>query len=117
MQTFFLFGGTGIGRCTLRIESAFIAHTDGVLVVPLCMGTHLMKWATLVHISVAGDVVVVAYRREATGLMPCDNDIQGGVAGATGSATVYYNQINAAVIWYWQLFRMARLIYRLVLQR
>ena len=46
----------GIARC---IQSTLVADADGVLVMVLAMGTDLPQWSALMHLTVAGDVIVV----------------------------------------------------------
>ena len=51
---------TGVGGLTAAIESAFVAHAEGVGVIAACMGTYKLFVAGLVHRAVAPHVVVVA---------------------------------------------------------
>ena len=68
MQGSLLFPGTGVGRTTIRGQTTFIAHTDGVLVVMLGMCPRQVLMTCLVHMTIAGDVVVVAGEPE-TGIV------------------------------------------------
>ena len=65
MQGGFLFPRAGVGRCSLGRQSAFVANANRVLVVAYGVGTHQVLVPRLVHLSVAGDVVVVAGEPEA----------------------------------------------------
>ena len=53
-----------LGACVTGVaggvETAFVADADGVLVVVLAVGSDLPEGTPLMHLAVAGDVVVVA---------------------------------------------------------
>ena len=57
-QGVFLKIGAGIGRMSVRIESAFVADAYGVPVVVLAMGADFLQRAAAVNLSVARDVEV-----------------------------------------------------------
>ena len=59
-----LFWGAGILGTALGIQSALVADADGVLVVVAGVGADEVLVARLVHLAVAGDVVVVAGESE-----------------------------------------------------
>ena len=64
-QTPFLHQSTRIGRCAVRQESALIADADRMPVVVPAMRSHLFQGASAVNLSVAGDIEMVSYVREA----------------------------------------------------
>ena len=64
-QTPFLHQSTRIGRCAVRQESALIADADRMPVVVLAMRSHLFQRSSAVNLSVAGDIEMVSYVREA----------------------------------------------------
>ena len=64
-QTPFLHQSTRIGRCAVRQESALIADADRMPVVVPAMRSHLFQGASAVNLSVAGDIEMISYVREA----------------------------------------------------
>lgn len=60
--------GTGVGRTTLGIESAFVADAYAVLIEVEGVGAYFVLGSAGVEGAVAGDVVVVADAAIATGL-------------------------------------------------
>ena len=60
VQGSLLLGGAGVLGSALGVQSALVADADGVLVVVAGVGTDEVLVARLVHLAVAGDVVVVA---------------------------------------------------------
>ena len=52
-------------RCAVRRESALIADADRMPVVVLAMRSHLFQRSYAVNLSVAGDIEMVSYVREA----------------------------------------------------
>ena len=59
-----LFGGAGVLRSALGVQSTLVADADAVLVVVAGVGADEVLVAGLVHLAVAGDVVVVAGESE-----------------------------------------------------
>ena len=55
-----LFRGAGVLGSALGVQSTLVADADGVLVVVAGVGADEVLVARLVHLAVAGDVVVVA---------------------------------------------------------
>ena len=98
VQRVTLCGGTGVGGSAVGQQAAFVAHTDGMLVVSCGVCPHLVEGASAVYISVTCDVVVVADGGESAGLMPCDDVIQGGRGVATRGAAMHYYQVDAPVV-------------------
>ena len=98
MQCVTLCGRAGVGGSTVGQQSAFVAYTDGMLIVSCSMRPHLVEGASAVYVAVACDVVVIADSGESAGLMPCDNVIQGGRGVATGGAAMHYYQVDAPVV-------------------
>lgn len=64
-HTSLLHQSTRIGRCAVRRESALIADADRMPVVVLAMRSHLFQRSSAVNLSVAGDIEMVSYVREA----------------------------------------------------
>lgn len=64
-QTPFLHQSTRIGRCAVRRESTLIADADRMPVVVLAMRSHLFQRSSAVNLSVAGDIEMISYVREA----------------------------------------------------
>ena len=73
-QTPFLHQSTRIGRCAVRQESALIADADRMPVVVPAMRSHLFQGASAVNLSVAGDIEMISYVREA----PVADVVHGG---------------------------------------
>ena len=61
-----LSGGTGIGRTTVGIETALVAHPDGVGVMVFAVGSYHSLVSPHVDAAITLHVVVVAYVFEAT---------------------------------------------------
>ena len=51
--------GARVAGIAGSIQTALIADADAVLVVALAVGTHLPQRTTLMHLAVAGDVIMV----------------------------------------------------------
>lgn len=64
-HTSLLHQSTRIGRCAVRRESALIADADRMPVVVLAMRSHLFQRSSAVNLSVAGDIEMISYVREA----------------------------------------------------
>ena len=64
-HTSLLHQSTRIGRCAVRQESALIADADRMPVVVPAMRSHLFQGASAVNLSVAGDIEMISYVREA----------------------------------------------------
>ena len=60
-----LYQSTRIGRCAVRREPTFIADADRMPVVVPAMRSHLFQGASAVNLSVAGDIEMISYVREA----------------------------------------------------
>ena len=56
----FLLLGAGVGSMAVGQQATLVADADGVLVVVPCMGSRQVLVPRLVHLAVAGDVIVVA---------------------------------------------------------
>ena len=65
VQGGFLLAGTGVGGTALGCQTTLVADTYRVLVVTYRVGTHQLLVPRLVHLSLTGDVVVVAGEPEA----------------------------------------------------
>ena len=59
-QRTFLGVGTGVGRGSRLIETAFITDADAPVVPPGCMCTDLVDGTATVEIAVAGDIEMIA---------------------------------------------------------
>lgn len=90
-----LFLGAGVGFTALGVDASLIADADAVLVVMAGMGAREVFMTGLIHLTIAGDVVVVGGEAE-TGLVAGDElgDREGPVA-ARGAA-VDDDEVNAA---------------------
>lgn len=90
-----LFLGAGVGFTALGIDASLIADADAVLVVMAGMGAGEVLMTGLVHLTIAGDVVVVGGEAK-TGLVAGDElgDREGPVAAR--GATVNDDEVNAA---------------------
>jgi len=78
---------TGVGRFALLGETSLVADADAVLVVVTGMGAGQVLMAGLIHLAVAGDVVVVAGEAEA-GLMAGNEGRNGEWAVLAGGTAV-----------------------------
>ena len=64
-HTSLLHQSTRIGRCAVRRESSLIADADRMPVMVLAMRSHLFQRSSAVNLSVAGDIEMISYVREA----------------------------------------------------
>ena len=87
VESSFLLRGTRVGRNALWGKTTLIAHADRVLIVMagMCPGQVLMT--RLVHMTVAGDIVVVAGEPK-TGVVAGDEVLNGEPAVAARRAAV-----------------------------
>ena len=98
LQGLLLLGRPCIGRPTANIQSAFVADTDAVSVVPHSVGTLRVEGTARMHYPVARDVVVVADVGKATGTMVTTAVVHGIATGDAGGTTMYHNQVDGAVL-------------------
>ena len=61
--------GTGVGFHALGIEAALVAHAQRVTVIACGMGAHQLFVARLIGMSVAGDIIVIARKAKAVGMV------------------------------------------------
>ena len=52
--------GAGVAGMACRIQTAFVADADGVLVVVLAVGSDLLEGTAFMDLTVTGDIVVIA---------------------------------------------------------
>ena len=76
MESGFLLRGTRVSRNALWGKTTLIAHADGMLVVMAGMCPRQVLMTGLVHMTVAGDIVVVAGEPE-TGVVAGDEVLDG----------------------------------------
>ena len=83
---------TGIGRFKgVYIKPSYVAHANGVGVVPQTVGTDVFNGAARMDAAVQVDYVVVAYGAEASGTVPAVQILDGkDAAGGCGPAVDYY---------------------------
>ena len=90
-----LCGRAGVVFFTSLVEASLVADADGVLVVAPGMGADEVLVARLVHLTIAGDVVVVAGVAEARGVI--FNEFLQGVGPVTArGATVNDNEVDTS---------------------
>lgn len=94
-QGAFLAGRAGVGGIAVLVEAPFIADAERVLVVAYGVGTHQLFMSRLVHLTITGDVVVVARESEPF-RVTADKGCHGKVLVRTRGRTVDDNQINVA---------------------
>ena len=87
VESGFLLRGARVGRNAIRGKTTLVAHADRMLVVVpgMCSGQVLMTG--LVHVAVAGDIIVVAGEPE-TGVVAGDEVLNGEPAVAARGAAV-----------------------------
>ena len=98
VQGILLLRGTGIGRTSLGIQSAFVADADAVTVETAGMRPLRVERATPVNNAVAGDVEVVADVGIAPGTVVATAVVHGVATGGAGGTAMYHNQVDAAVV-------------------
>lgn len=89
--------GAGVADIALRIQSAFVAHAQGVLVVAHGMGAYQLFVARLVDHAVTGYVVVIAGKAEAGGVV-VDECLHAVMLVTACGTTMNNNQINLSHI-------------------
>jgi len=85
----------GIGRTTVGVKTALIADADAVLVVMAGMGAREVFMTGLIHLTIAGDVVVVGGETE-TGLVAGNEVSDRKRPVAARGATVDDDEVNAS---------------------
>ena len=98
LQGLLLLGCPRIGRNTPGIQSAFVADTDAVSVVPHSMSTLRVEGTSRMHYPVARDVVVVADVGKAPVTVVATAVVHGIATGDAGGTTMYHNQVDGAVL-------------------
>jgi hypothetical protein len=94
-QGVFLAGCAGVVGFAVLVETALVADAERVLVVAYGMGTHQLFMSRLVHLTITGDVVVVARESEPF-RVTADEGCHGKVLVRARGAAVNDYQINAA---------------------
>ena len=92
--------GTGVGRTTLGIESAFVADAYAVLVEVEGVGAYFVLGSAGVEGAVAGDVVVVADAAIATGFMAGFELLDGETLGDSRRAAMQHDERDVTVIFH-----------------
>lgn len=87
-QLFELLPGERVGGMSFRIQSAFVAYTDGTAVERTAMSPHFEQPAMPADSSVTAYVEVITDSAEPTGTMVTQELLHGIVAVTTGSGTV-----------------------------
>ena len=87
-QVFELLRGKRVSGMSFRVQSAFIAYTDGAPVERTAVGTHFEQSAMLTDGAVATDVKVITDSTEATGTMVAQELFYGVVAVTACGGTV-----------------------------
>ena len=98
LQGLLLLGRPCIGRPTADIQSAFVADTDAISVVPHSMSTLRVEGTARMHYPVARDVVVVADVGKAPVTVVATAVVHGIATGDAGGTTMYHNQVDGAVL-------------------
>ena len=98
LQGLLLLGRPCIGRPTADIQSALVADTDAVSVVPYGVGTLGVEGTARMHYPVACDVVVVADVGKAPVTVVATAVVHGIATGDAGGTTMYHNQVDGAVL-------------------
>ena len=93
----FLGGSTGVGDMAVLVVAALVADTDAVRVVlGAYVGTHHLLGSSLMHLAVAGDVVVVAAALPAFSFVTGIQRLEGERAVAACRRTMNDNQIYSS---------------------
>lgn len=93
-QPFTLAESTGIGRMPVRIKSALVTNTDGAMVQPFYMGTHLAQQARVSGGSVGADVKMVTGRAKTSAPVVAFQLFGGVRPVATGGGTVDHDKTD-----------------------
>lgn len=98
-QRDFLFHGPCVGRLSLFVQTAFVTHSDAVVVETAGMGTDMVYRAADMGDTVAGDVEVIADIGKSAFLhvTTAESFHREAAVGARGR-TVNYYQGNAPVV-------------------
>lgn len=94
----FLRRGTCIGGLPVRIQSPFVADTDGMTVITRCMRPHLIEGATCMDGSVTGHIIMIAYRCESARPVTGDDGFQRKAPVAARRTAMHHYQVNPTVI-------------------
>ena len=86
--------GTGVGRTTLGIESAFVADAQTVGVVAADMRTGLCHGTERLYIAVPADVIVITCAGEAPAQVVCCQVMFGVATVTAGSGTVNDDEVD-----------------------
>ena len=92
MQGGLLFPGPRVGRTAIGSETSLVADSDGVLVVVAGMGADEILMTRLVHMTIAGNVIMVAGEPE-TGIVTGYQVLNGEPAVAARRAAIHAHQI------------------------
>lgn len=92
--------GTGVGRTTLGIESAFVADAYAVLVEVEGVGAYFVLGSAGVEGAVAGDVVVIADAAIATCFMAGFELLDGETLGDSRRAAMQHDERDVTVIFH-----------------
>ena len=93
-QGVFLKIGAGIGRMSVRIESAFVADAQTVGVVAADMRTGLCHGTKRLYIAVPADVIVITCAGETLAPVVCYQIMFGIATVATGSGTMNDDEVD-----------------------
>lgn len=93
-QGVFLKIGAGIGRMSVRIESAFVADAQTVGVVAADMRTGLCHGTERLYIAVPADVIVITCAGEAPAQVVCCQVMFGVATVTAGSGTVNDDEVD-----------------------
>ena len=93
-QGVFLKIGAGIGRMSVRIESAFVADAQTVGVVAADMRTGLCHGTERLYIAVPADIIVITCAEEALAQVVCCQIMFGIATVTAGSGTVDDDEVG-----------------------
>ena len=93
-QRVFLKIGAGIGRMSVRIESAFVADAQTVGVVAADMRTGLCHGTERLYIAVPADIIVITCAGESPAQVVCGQLMFGITTVATGSGTMNDDEVD-----------------------
>ena len=93
-QGVFLKIGAGIGRMSVRIESAFVADAQTVGVVAADMRTGLCHGTERLYIAVPADIIVITCAGEAPAQVVCCQVMFGVATVTAGSGTVNDDEVD-----------------------
>ena len=94
-QGAFLFRCAGVCGVAMLVEATFVTDAERVLVVAYGVGTHQLFMSRLVHLTITGDVVVVARESEPF-RVTADECCHGKATVTARGRAVNDNQINVA---------------------